>query len=253
MKMHVLSGGKLRMRKSVYVPNAERGEMIDLPVSCILFKHAKGNVLFDTGCHPSVTDDAESRWGAMAKAMQPIMQPEDTLLHELAQLNLTPNDIDVVINSHYHSDHCGCNEYFKKATFYVHAAELATVEKPDSTSRGYIKADWQHPMELITFENQVDIFSDNRISLVPLPGHSPGLTGALVELDKSGSFLLASDAVSIRENLDLETMPKTTWDKNVLMTSLEEIKRIEKSGATVICGHDPDQWKTLKKGIQFYD
>ena len=31
MKMHILSGGRLRMRKSVYLPDAGKGEMIDLP------------------------------------------------------------------------------------------------------------------------------------------------------------------------------------------------------------------------------
>ena len=52
MKMHALSGGRVRMRKSVYVPDADRSETIELPVSCFLLRHAQGNVLFDTGCHP---------------------------------------------------------------------------------------------------------------------------------------------------------------------------------------------------------
>lgn len=63
MKMHVLNGGRLRMRKSVYLPEAERSETIDLPVACMLFRHGQGNVLFDTGCHPQVVDDAAARWG----------------------------------------------------------------------------------------------------------------------------------------------------------------------------------------------
>ena len=57
MKMHALSGGRVRMRKSVYVPDAERSETIELPVSCFLLRHPQGNVLFDTGCHPSVAEN----------------------------------------------------------------------------------------------------------------------------------------------------------------------------------------------------
>ena len=253
MKMHILSGGKLRMNRGVYYPEAEKGEKIDLPVSCVLFRHPAGNVLFDTGCHPSVVDDAEGRWGKMARAMTPIMDSNDNLIAELAKLNLSPLDIDVVINSHYHSDHCGCNEFFKKATFYVHEDEFAKVSEPDSIKLGYIPADWQHPMPLNTINNQTDIFGDDRIVLLPLPGHTAGMTGAIANLDKSGSFLLASDAVSVRDNLDREVIPKTTWNADVLMDSLNEIKRVEKSGATIICGHDPEQWQQLKKGIQFYD
>ena len=52
---------------------------------------------------------------------------------------------------------------------------------------------------------------DGRIVLVPLPGHTPGMTGALVELDRSGRFLLASDALSVRENLDRDIIPRNTW------------------------------------------
>lgn len=253
MKMHILSGGKLRMNRGVYYPEAQKGEKIDLPVNCVLLRHPQGNVLFDTGCHPGVVDDAEGRWGPMARAMLPIMNSDDTLIAELARLELSPLDIDVVVNSHYHSDHCGCNEFFKEATFFVHEAEIATVNEPDSVKRGYIKADWDHPMPLNTFARQTDVFGDDRIVLLPLPGHTPGMSGAMVNLDRSGSFLLASDAVSVRENLDREIIPKTTWDANVLMDSLAEIKRIEKGGATVICGHDSAQWQALKKGIQFYD
>jgi hypothetical protein len=70
MKMHFLAGGLLRMRKSVYLPEAQRTETIDLPVSSVLLRHAQGNVLFDTGCHPSALADPQARWGTLAKAMQ---------------------------------------------------------------------------------------------------------------------------------------------------------------------------------------
>lgn len=67
MKMHMLSGGRLRIRKSTYFPGTDRSAMIELPVSCILLRHAQGNVLFDTGCHPSIAENPEPRWGGMSK------------------------------------------------------------------------------------------------------------------------------------------------------------------------------------------
>ena len=116
MKMHALSGGRVRMRKSVYVPDADRSEMIELPVSCFLLRHPQGNVLFDTGCHPSVPDDPAARWGGLAKMMVPIMPKGDNVLTALACAGVTPDDIDVVVCSHLHPDHCGCNAFFKRAT-----------------------------------------------------------------------------------------------------------------------------------------
>ena len=130
MKMHMLNGGRLRMRKSVYVPGSDRSEMIDLPVLCTLLRHPQGNVLFDTGCHPSVAADAQGRWGDMAKSLTPVGAPDVHVVAELARLALTPDDIDVVINSHLHSDHCGCNEYFKRATLVCQSAVSTMSSSP---------------------------------------------------------------------------------------------------------------------------
>jgi hypothetical protein len=64
MKMHVLSGGRLRLKRSIYFPDADRAETMDAPVSAFLIRHRQGNVLFDSGRHPSVVDDAAARWAA---------------------------------------------------------------------------------------------------------------------------------------------------------------------------------------------
>ena len=88
---------------------------------------------------------------------------------------------------------------------------------------------------------------------LPLPGHTPGLVGLLAGLERSGEFLLASDAVSIGANLSGEAVPKNTWNADLLLKSLTEIRRIGARGATVVCGHDLEQWNRLKKGADAYD
>ncbi len=253
MKMNILSGGTLRMRKHIFVPDANREENIELPVSCVLLRHAQGNVLFDTGCHPKVADEPEDRWGDLAKFMVPLHKPGEGLLGELKTVGLNADDIDLVINSHLHCDHCGCNEYFKNATFIVHEKELEAAAQSDSDRNGYFPADWDHPMPVDALSGQRDVFNDGRIVLLPLPGHTPGMTGALVGLDASGEFLLASDAVSVRESFDRDISPKNTWNQDLLLGSYQEMRKIEKSGATVVCGHDMDQWRQLKTGVEAYE
>lgn len=253
MKMHILSGGRLRMKKSTYLPDADRSETIELPVSSMLLRHAQANVLFDTGCHPSVAENAEARWGGMARVVTPIMRPGDNVLAGLSSLGLGPEDIDIVVNSHFHPDHCGCNAFFKKATIMVHTLEVEAAKAPDSTTRGYLPAEWDHPMPMDTISAQHDLFGDGRIVLIPLPGHTPGTIGTLAALDRSGAFLLASDAVSLRASLDRDIVPRNTWNVEALLKSLAEIRRIETGGATVLCGHDAEQWATLRKGVDAYD
>lgn len=253
MKMHVLSGGRLRMRKSVYLPDADRAETIDLPVSCYLLRHPEGNVLFDTGCHPTTTTDAGARWGAMAKAMNPISQPDENLITQLELVGLTPLDIDVVVNSHFHSDHCGCNEFFKRATVICHRKELDAASAADGVQKGYLPIDWQQPMPIEAIDAERDLYDDGRIVLMPLPGHTVGMTAALVSLDRSGAFLLASDAVPLQANLDRELNPRNTWDAEQSTRSMEEVRRIAAGGAQVLFGHDADQWASLRKGQDAYD
>lgn len=253
MKLHFLAAGRLRLKKSVYVRAADRSETFEAPVISALIRHRQGNVLFDTGCHPSVVEHGEERWGPLMKVMTPLMSAEQTLLPNLACVGVQPDDIDVVICSHLHPDHCGCNAFFKKATVLVHAREIEAAKAAGAEAAGYLRADWDHDQPTEPVEGERDVFGDGKVVLLPLPGHTPGSMGAAVHLDRDGSFLLASDAVSLRENLDADTVPRNTWNAEALLRSFAEIRRIEKSGATVICGHDDGQWQTLRKGMDSYE
>lgn len=253
MKMHILSGGRLRMRKSIYLPDADRSDTIELPVSSVLLRDARGNVLFDTGCHPSVVQDVAARWGSLAKLIEPIMGRDDNVIAGLAALNLEPGDIDVVVCSHLHPDHCGCNQFFTRATIIAHALELEAARTANALARGYVAADWDHPLHIEPIGGEHDLYNDGRIVLVPLPGYTPGMLAALIALDRTGPVLLASDTVSLRAHLDSGILPKNTWNAEALTKSLDEVRRIEASGATIICGHDAAQWDTLRKGADAYD
>jgi N-acyl homoserine lactone hydrolase len=253
MKMHLLSGGRLRMRKSIFLPEAEKGETIELPIASALLRHGQGNVLFDTGCHPKVVEDPASRWGALAKIMTPIMPADENVIMGLAALGLTPDDIDVVVNSHLHTDHCGCNAFFSGATFVAHALELEAARAAQGDMTGYVTADWEHAARRDALTGERDLFGDGRIVLIHTPGHTPGSIGGLVQLDRSGRFLLAGDTVTLMETLDRAIVPRNTWNGEALARSFEEVKRLQAQGVQVIASHDALQWAGLRKGLEAYD
>ena len=253
MKLQFLPAGRLRLKKSIYSKTADRSETFEAPVSSALIRHKQGNVLFDTGCHPSVIEHGEERWGSLMKVMTPVMRAEETLLPSLACVGVNPDDIDIVVNSHFHPDHCGCNAFFKKATIMVHAREIEAANAAGAEAAGYLRADWDNEQPVDAVNGDRDVFGDGKLVLIPLPGHTPGSMGAAVQLDRDGPFLLASDAVSLRENLDADTAPRNTWNVDALLNSFGEIRRIEKSGATVICGHDDAQWQSLRRGAEAYE
>ena len=253
MKMHLLSGGRLRMRKSIFVPDADKNETIELSVPCALIRHARANVLFDTGCHPSVAEHAEARWGGLVRLMTPIMPKGENVVNGLSALGLSCDDIDLVVCSHLHPDHCGCNSFFKRATFIIHRHEVEAARAPGAQGQGYLAAEWEQGAPIDMIDGERDVFGDGRMVLLPLPGHTPGTTGALVTLDRSGAFFLASDTVSLRTTLDTGVVPKNTWNADALLKSLTEIRRIEARGTQILCGHDAGQWASLRNGIEAYE
>jgi N-acyl homoserine lactone hydrolase len=253
MRMHVLCCGRLRMKKRVYFPGAQRDELIELPVMSFLIRHREANVLFDTGCHPLALENAAARWGGMAKIMTPVGHPDDNLLGSLRSISVVPEDVDLVICSHLHPDHCGCNAFFARATVICHARELQAARAPGAERAGYLANEWDHPQTFDVIAGPRDLFADGKLVILPLPGHTPGLIGALVTLERSGEFLLASDAVSLRVTLDRDLVPANTWDADLLHQSFAEIRRLEARGSTVICGHDAAQWRSLRKGADPYD
>jgi glyoxylase-like metal-dependent hydrolase (beta-lactamase superfamily II) len=253
MKMHFLAGGRLRMRRSIYSPGAPKDETFELPVHAALIRHSQGNVLFDSGCSPEAATKPDERWGALCRAMTPIFEPEQTVVAQLGKVDLEPDDIDVVICSHLHPDHCGCNEHFRRATIFCHADELAAARADGAEKVGYLRKDWDQPQGFQSFDRQHDLFDDERIVLLPMPGHTPGMTVARVTLDRDGAFLLASDAAPLRANLERQEVPRNSWDTAKAAKSLAEIRRIETIGDTVIFGHDDGQWRGLRQGAEFYE
>jgi glyoxylase-like metal-dependent hydrolase (beta-lactamase superfamily II) len=189
----------------------------------------------------------------MVKFMTPISKPQDNVIDQLKLLNMGPDDIDVVVNSHLHSDHCGCNAFFKKASFICHANELAAAQQQDAEKRGFLAIDWQQPVPTETIKAQKDLFNDGRIVLVPVPGHTPGMTGALIALDHSCAFFLASDSVALESNLLKDQIPRNMWSAELASQSMTEIRKIEAGGAKVLFGHDDVQYQSLRKGQEYYD
>jgi len=97
------------------------------------------------------------------------------------------------------------------------------------------------------------VFGDGRLTLIPLPGHTPGSIGAHAVLDRSGAFLLASDAAPVEASLRQRYAPSNTVDVDQYLTSLNVIAQHERDGATLLFGHDDAQWRQLRTGVDGYD
>ena len=143
------------------------------PVHGFVVTHPGGAVLVDTGVGgpQDVLDD----WRVVNRSVA----------DALAEQDMSPADIGLVINTHLHFDHCGQNAVFGHAPFYVQRAELDRMRREASELHdwfGFMNARF----ELV--DGDAEILPG--LSVVATPGHTAGHQCVVVD----GSDLLIGDA-----------------------------------------------------------
>ena len=133
-RMWALPNAELTVPRSLLMHGAPN-DPVTVPCPAYLIEHAKGLVLFDTGCHPKVADDPVGYWGPIANAIQ-VKYPKTMLLDKQIQgLGYKMDDIKYVVISHLHLDHTGYMYAFPKAKFLIMANELRYAYWPDPDRR----------------------------------------------------------------------------------------------------------------------
>src|SRR5262245_22630653 len=131
IRVTALCTGFIELDRASMVSDLAAGQLWTVPVLSVLVDHPRGRLLFDTGVHAGVRLDPIGRLGAeRAKRLTVKSRAGDDVVSELARLDLTPDDVRYVANSHLHFDHCGGNEFFPRATFLVQRPELEAARRP---------------------------------------------------------------------------------------------------------------------------
>jgi N-acyl homoserine lactone hydrolase len=96
------------------------------------------------------------------------------------------------------------------------------------------------------------------IELIETSGHVPGHQSVLVRLPKTGPVLLAIDAMAhALGDHTPENRPIGPYDLEESGTRASTRKLVDLAArervALIVYGHDPDEWKTLKKAPEFYE
>lgn len=193
--------------------------------SCYVVKHGDDYLLWDTG--HSMT--------------APNVAPKESVVDQLAKLNIKPDQIKYVGISHYHADHTGQVASFPKATVLIGKGDWDAISAPKpgqgvnfAPFKGWI--DGQNKVEPLALDK--DVFEDGSVIVLRTPGHTPGHSSLLVKL-QSGAFILVGDAIHFRENYESDGVPAFNYDRAQTVASIERIKRLaSNTKATVILQHD---------------
>lgn len=120
---------------------------IQLAANTLLVKTGEANVLIDTGMG--------GKWGDKEKEMFAVDEPR-TLITDLARVDLHPNDITHVVQTHLHFDHAGGGTYidqhgelkvqFPNARYYVQKGEWEVASNPNLRDRRSYKPENLQPL-----------------------------------------------------------------------------------------------------------
>ncbi|MGV7247233.1 hypothetical protein ACRXB1_37410, partial [Caballeronia sp. M23-90] len=76
----------------------------------------------------------------------------------LGRFDLTPGDIDMVIHTHLHNDHCENDYKCENARFYVHEKELERIHDPHPLDFRYL----EDYIEDVEENGQIEVLTEDR-------------------------------------------------------------------------------------------
>ena len=158
------------------VDDLDEHHRTSLGLNCLLLQSEGKTILIETG----VGDKGRKSWQA-----SPL--EEGTLLSDLAARGFQPDDVDIVINTHLHADHCGWNTRylpagqdkklaptFPRARYFIQRGEWEAARHPNERTRATYLAENLTPLEesgqLELVEGETRVTSE--VVMIPSPGHT---------------------------------------------------------------------------------
>jgi N-acyl homoserine lactone hydrolase len=175
---------------------AKIGALNNIPVHGFVIKHPReGAILVDTGV------------GWPTELVQEWKVVNRHAADALAEHDLSPADVRIVINSHLHFDHCGQNAVFKHAPFYVQRAELERARRAEG-----VPAKWFDfagaRFELIDGDAQIA----EGVRVVATPGHTVGHQSVIVDTPDGGAVMIGDAAYTADVYSGVDDAGLVTWD-----------------------------------------
>lgn len=211
---------------------------VRLGLTCLLVQSGKQRVLIETG----IGDKYEAKFADIYG-----IEHSTTLPTELKKHGLGTEDIDIVINTHLHFDHCGWNARrdgsktvatFPRARYYIQRGEWEHALSPTERERaGYIEEFFEPAQAQTDFlEGDQEIVPGIRVEL--LPGHTRDLQGVWIE-SQGRQALFISDLVPTRAHLSYPwIMSFDLYPLETLATKKRLLPQLAKQDVLVVFPHD---------------
>ena len=186
--------GEMRMNLSLMTYMMNFPKEIWVPIVCWYLRAGDKHVLVDTGAPAEM----------MRKYWYGEYKENKTFADALATVSVSPPEIDMIIQTHLHFDHCGNTPACRNAEVIVQADELKFARNPHPLFLGsYLRGGAMDGVNFRQVEGDAELFPG--VKVLKVPGHTPGTQAVVVEtaagLAVLSGFCAVADNFSPPENM----------------------------------------------------
>ena len=175
--IHPLVVGANETDQGVMTYLRDYGKRIWLPIYVFYIKGGDKEILVDTGLEQFVVpDDLGQTYGFE------VLEFEDAL----ASVGLKPEEVDVIIHTHLHNDHCENDYKCPNAKVYVQKAEMDFFRSPHPIDHRYYP-DVLDDVEVVEVNGDANILDG--IDVVLSPGHTVGGQSVIINTSEGKAVI----------------------------------------------------------------
>lgn len=172
-KIHPIVMGTKVFDKSMMTYQHAAGEQYVIPIFCWYIEGGDQKILVDTGEYsPIISPDREKAIGGRIYTFE----------EGLAKWGLKPEDIDIIIHTHLHNDHCENDYKCMNAEIYAHEKELERIHNPHALDYRYLEdfiEDAEENGQLRIISEDMEILPGIRV--IHTPAHTEGGLTVIVD------------------------------------------------------------------------
>lgn len=247
-KLYVFDCGHLTFTDvSFFGISNEETPVRELFVPCYLIEHEQGRMIWDAG----LPLDTVGPRSADASSWY-----ETSIIDQLANIGISPSDIDIASFSHFHYDHVGAANAFGNATLLIQETEYEAAFEHPETNPAFRPALYTalQDAEKVLLNGDHDVFGDGTVTIISAPGHTPGHQALKLELDSMGTLILSGDLYHFAESRELRRVPIFNTDRDQSLASIDKVEAlIAETGATFWIEHNLELANSLNLAPAFYD
>jgi N-acyl homoserine lactone hydrolase len=223
-----------------------------LPIYAFAIEHPEGVIVVDTGETSRAAQPGYFvGWHPGLRAFRVSVAPEQEIGRQLKRLGIEPSDVRWVVLTHLHTDHAGGLHHFPDNEILITGTELEFAAGLRGRLRGYVaNKRWPAWLDPTLLELEPEPFGPfpeclrltqaGDVTLVPVPGHTPGQIGVLVD-EGDHSVFLAGDSSYTQDLMLQGKVDGVGADDEAERLTHGRIRAYAEANPTVyLVAHDPE-------------